>query len=58
MAPVSQTACKEEMRAFQTFVYVLFDSSKRLRTLEIRKKSSLISMPAYPISNNTKPPRF
>lgn len=29
MAPVSQTACKEEMRAFQTFVCVLFDSSNK-----------------------------
>lgn len=38
MAPISQGECKEEMHAFQTFLYVLFDSSKRLRTLEMREE--------------------
>lgn len=58
MASISKSGCQEEMLAAQTSVCVPSNSSKRLRTFEIRKKSSLISWPAYPISNNTKPPRF
>lgn len=58
MASISKSGCQEEMLAAQTSVCVPSNSSKRLRTFEIRKKSSLISRPAYPISNNTKPPRF